>query len=93
VVIPAVAVAQVLRGGGRDAPVNHILRSAHVPFVGLRLARLAGLLIGASGVEDAVDALIAAEALRGEPCVLVTSDPDDMRRLVNDQPRVRIFAI
>ena len=92
-VIPAVVLAQVLRGGARDAPINQLLRGAHVPFVGLRLARLAGRLIGASGVEDAADALIAAEALRGEPCVLVTSDPDDMRRLIQDQHRVRIFAV
>lgn len=36
-----------------------------------------------SGHRDAVDALVAVEALRRVPSIVVTSDPDDLRRLLD----------
>lgn len=93
VIVPTVVVAQVIRGGSREAPVHRLLRSVHVPFVGLRLARRAGELLGTAGMDDAADALIMAEALRGLPSVLLTSDPEDMRRLLGDQRTVLIVPV
>jgi hypothetical protein len=61
--------------------------------IGLRLARRACELLGASGTSDAVDALITAEALRGGPALILTSDPDDMHRLVIGHESVRIVPV
>lgn len=92
VVSPAV-VTQTIRGGGRDTLLHRLFRAVYVPFVGLRLARLAGELLGVSGLSDAADAQVMAEAIRGGPCVLVTSDPNDMTQLAGGRSFVRIMAI
>lgn len=81
IVIPPVVITQTLRGTARDAPVHRLVNAAHVPFVGFRLARRAGELLGASGLGDAADAQVMAEALRGGPAALATSDVKDMTRL------------
>jgi hypothetical protein len=93
VVVPAIVVAQVIRGGPRDVPVHRLLRTVHVPFVGVRLARRAGELLGAPGMADAADALVMAEALWSVPSVLLTSDPNDMQLLLGDSRLVRIVPI
>jgi integrase len=81
VIIPAVALAEVLRGRPGDARVNQLVRAAWVTFAGLRRAKVAGALLAKNGRDNTVDALIVAEAL-GHRCILATSDPDDMRELV-----------
>jgi hypothetical protein len=93
VVVPVVVVTQVIRGGAKDAPVHRLLHSVHVPFVGLRLARRAGELLGTAGLSDAADALVVAEALRSGPAVLLTSDPGDMRLLLGDNRLVQVVLI
>lgn len=93
VIVPPVVVTETLRGGSRDAPVNRLLRVARVPFVGARLGRGAGALLGASGLTDAADAQVMAEALRSGPAVLLTSDPGDMARLGADGRRVRVVTV
>ena len=93
VIIPPVVLTQTLRGGNRDAAVHQILRQGFVTFVGSRLARRGGELLGAAGLDDAADAQIMAEALRETPCVLLTSDPEDMRALAGGRSDVRIVAI
>jgi hypothetical protein len=69
------------------------LHAVFVPFIGLRLARRAGELLGVSGTSDAVDALIMAEALRGGPALILTSDPDDMYHLADGHESVRIVPV
>lgn len=93
IVVPSVVVAQSIRGGPRDAPIHRLLHAVFVSFIGLRLARRAGELMGASGTSDAVDALIVAEALRGGPTLVLTSDPDDMHRLADGQGLVTIIRV
>lgn len=93
IVVPSVVVAQSIRGGPRDAPIHRLLHSVFVSFIGLRLARRAGDLLGASRTSDAADALIVADALRSLPAVILTSDPDHMRRLADGQGSVRIVSI
>ena len=46
-------------------------------------ARIAGELLGATGTADAVDAIVAAEALLAIPAVILTSDHADLQRLVS----------
>lgn len=93
VAIPPVVVAQSIRGGSRDAPIHRLVHASHVPFVGLRIARRAGELLGMSGLNDAADALVMAEALRRGPAIVVTSDPDDMKLLAGGRSSVRIIAV
>lgn len=93
VVVPAVVVAQAIRGGPRDAPVHRLLNALRVSAVDLRLARRAGELLGHTGLSDAVDALVMAEASRSGPAVLLTSDADDMSVLDQNSGFVRVVRI
>ena len=93
VIVPPVVVTQTVRGGPGDAAIHRLIRTVWVPFVGERLARAAGALLGASGMSDATDAQIVAEAIRSGPSVLLTSDSDDMMRLTAGRPNVRVVRV
>jgi len=93
IVVPAVVVAECVRGGGRDASIYRLLHAARVPVVSKRVAVHAGLLLGKAGTSATVDALVAAEAIRGGPCLLLTSDPGDLAALVDGRPYVRIVEV
>jgi len=93
VVVPAVVIAECIRGGGSDAPIHRLLVNARVPIVGKRAAMQAGRLLGIAAMSATIDAFVAAEAIRGGPCVLLTSDPDDMESLVGRRPYVEIVAV
>lgn len=96
VVIPTPVVAHVHRGGRRGQPVDRVLATVGraIPTSD-RIARVAGELLGASGAEDAVDAIVIAEALAGQPSAILTSDATDLARLLDgqaDRPRVAVLA-
>ena len=93
VIVPPVVVTQSLRGGQKDAPVHRLLHVVWVPFVGKRMARAAGELLGATGLSDAADAQVVAEAIRSGPSVLLTSDPRDMSGLAGDRKDVLIVSV
>ena len=93
IVISPVAVAETVRGGARDTRINQLLQSARVPPIGLRLARQAGQLLAESGTAAVADAVVMAEALARGPAVLLTSDPEDMRRLAGRRTTVRVVAV
>jgi hypothetical protein len=93
VVVPAVAIAGCVRGGRRDAAIHRLLKVARVPFVGARTAVQAGYLLREAGSNATIDALVAAEAIRGGPCLLLTSDPADLAALVRKRPYVQIVGI
>jgi hypothetical protein len=60
------------------------------------VARRAGELLASSGTTDAVDAIVAAEALMSAPALVLSSDPVDLARLLDDQPearRIRVIGI
>ena len=52
------------------------------------LARQAGVLLGKTRTTDVVDALVVAEALRLLPALILTSDPRDIRILVESDPHI-----
>jgi predicted nucleic acid-binding protein len=88
VVVSAITLTEVLRGGARDALVHRVLaRVVKVP-VTEEVARRAGELLGAAGLSGhrcAIDAVVAATALDlARPVILLTSDPDDMNRLTEE---------
>ncbi len=90
-VVSAITLTEVLRGGPRDAAVHRALARILVHPVTPDLARAAGELLGACGLSGhrcAIDAVVAATALRAErPAVLLTSDVDDLHRLVAEPDR------
>ena len=68
---------------------------AQVVTTGVRIARIAGHLLGAAGAgsELAIDALVVATAIRLGGGVVVTHDPRDLERLAARHPIVTIAAI
>ncbi len=97
VVASAMTLTEVLRGGPRDAAVHRVLSRITVVPVSPALGRHAGELLGATGLPGnrcAVDAVVAATALERErPVVLLTSDPDDLSRLVEEPERPKAQRI
>src|SRR5215469_9559268 len=91
VVTAATTLAEVLRGGPRDAPVYQALRKVKVISIHAEQARNAGKLLGQTGLSGhrcALDALLAAVALaQPRPVVLLTSDTEDMTRLTEEPDR------
>ena len=90
IVVPMVVIAETVRGNGpRDARMNLVLaglspsRPLDEPT-----ARLAGHLLATTGGANTVDALVAAEAIRRAPSVVLTADPADLRQLLADHPDV-----
>lgn len=80
--VPAGVVAQVWRDGRKQARLARLLASSWVEVAPLdhTEARRAGQLCGATGTRDVVDATVVLVAQqRGD--VVVTSDPDDIKRL------------
>jgi hypothetical protein len=98
VVTAASTIAEVLRGSPRDAAVHRVLNTVTVVAIGKAHGRLAGELLGLTGLPGrcAMDALLAAVALsQPRPAILVTSDPDDLAKLTEEphRPRAERIAI
>jgi predicted nucleic acid-binding protein len=93
VLVPAVVCAEVCRGRARTAQVEALM-ARHRPGVrqaspisvvdtDFSVSRLVGLVLNASsaGSEDIVDAHLVAVCIERGGGLVVTSDPDDLRRL------------
>lgn len=91
IVTAASTLAEVMRGGPRDAPVHQALHNVTVAPVTKDIGRKAGELLGATGMSGhrcTADALLAVVALAQErPAVLLTSDPHEMTRLTGEPHR------
>jgi predicted nucleic acid-binding protein len=91
VVVSAITLTEVLRGGSRDARVHQVLSRVTTLPVTPELARRAGELLGATGLSAhrcAIDSVVAVTAMdMARPVVLLTSDPDDLSRLVEEPDR------
>jgi predicted nucleic acid-binding protein len=97
VVVSAITLAEVLRGGPRDSPVYRVLSRIAITVVTPKIARRAGELLGVTGLSGhrcAIDAVVAATALElDRPVVLLTSDPDDLAKLVEEPRRPKAQRI
>jgi hypothetical protein len=80
--VPAGVVGQVWRGGARQATLARFLRSREVRVEVLddKVARACGELCAATGTADVIDASVVITARQARDIVL-TSDPDDLRKL------------
>jgi hypothetical protein len=89
--VPAGVVGQVWRDGARQVRLVGLLGSPVCQVVALddTAARAAGQLCGASGTSDVIDASVAVLA-RQRALRVVTSDPDDLRRL---DPRLDVVTV
>jgi predicted nucleic acid-binding protein len=97
VAVSAITLTEVLRGAPRDAAVHRVLSRITVVPVSPEIARRAGELLGQTGLSAhrcAIDAVIAATALELErPVVLLTRDPDDLSKLVEEPERPKAQRI
>lgn len=93
VVTAASTLAEVLRGGPKDARLHHVLSRITVIPIDKQQGRAAGELLGRTGLSGhrcALDALLAVVALeQPRPVVLLTSDPEDLARLTEETGRRR----
>lgn len=97
VVIPTPVLAEVHRGGRDRAQIDRVVNKVDALLpTSEDVARRAGELLGASGTDDPVDAIVVAEALAAVPSVIITGDADDIRRLLltqSDGPRVAVVSV
>lgn len=84
--VPAGVIAQAWRDGRRSALLSRALSHCdEVPLDGV-VARAAGLLCGRTGTADIIDASVAITAAgvaRHDDVAILTSDADDIRRLLS----------
>jgi predicted nucleic acid-binding protein len=89
--IPVVVVAETIRGGPRDAPVNRVLKAVgSVPEAREIHGRTAGQLLGAARSAATIDALVVAQAVAGGGAQILTGDREDLERLADPHPEVWI---
>jgi hypothetical protein len=89
--IPAGVVGQAWRDGRIQAVLARFLRTDEVEIVPLdeQLSRSCGELCGARGTFDVIDASVVILA-RERRDIIITSDPEDLRRLDPGSPIIRI---
>ncbi len=98
VIVPAVVCAEVCRGVARTRRVEVALSRVRPPFsvvdTDFALARQVGAVLHGAGADsrDMVDAHIVAVCALHDGGVVVTSDPDDIERLAQSVPGVRIVT-
>lgn len=95
--VPAPVLAEVYRGPRYDPAIDRILNGRGLLAVSLtqEISRAAGHLLAKArlGSSHAVDAFVVATAMRFDAALIATGDPKDIKRLVGNQPHVKVFAI
>lgn len=89
--VPAPVLAQVFRGGPRQAQLERMLGHSHTGIVSFTEpdARTVGRLLAVTDSSDVVDASVVVCAWQNGDGV-VTSDPDDLHRL---DPRLTLMVL
>ena len=97
VVIPAPVLTEVHTGRRDHARIDLVINAVDMLIETTpERARRAGELRSRSGVLDVVDAIVVAEAVAAPPALIMTSDPDDIRALIEAAgaaDRVRVIAV
>ena len=89
--VPATALAQAIRNPAQQARLSRFIRQVNTDLIPLDGpdATVVGLLLARSGTVDVADAHVVVCARRaGQP--VVTSDPDDLRRIAPELSLVTI---
>jgi hypothetical protein len=89
--VPSVALAQVWRGN--SPRISRALDFCAVEEFDEEMAKVVGVLLAKTGTSDVVDAtVVEGAARRGD--VVMTSDPDDIKRLLEACERsLRVVAV
>jgi hypothetical protein len=83
VVIPAPVLAEVHTGRSDHARIDRVVNAVDMLLSTTPdMARRAGELRFTSGVTDVVDAIVVAEAVAVRPALILTSDPNDLGKLI-----------
>lgn len=90
--IPVAVLAEILRGGPRDAPIHRVRNTVDVFSADEQVGRLAGDLLGRTGGTNTVDAMVVAEAVTASADVL-TGDAEDLRALLAEHSDVQVIAL
>ena len=96
VLIPAGVLAETWRGPSTNPRVARLLKTVDdFPPLDADCAKRIGTLLGATRSASPVDASVAEVALRYAPSLVATSDPADIRALLQHAPRgaVSIYTI
>ncbi len=97
VVIPAPVLTEIYTGRHDHARIDRVINAVDMQIdTTPERAKQAGVLRARSGVLSVVDAIVVAEAVASLPAVIVTSDPDDIKALVDAAQaadRVAIVAV
>jgi predicted nucleic acid-binding protein len=94
IAVPAVVLAETVRGSANDAPVNRVLKAVgKVIPVDDQTGRAAGALLGASRSDSTGDALVVASAIRSGGGVILTGDAGDLTALAGGHPGVLIASL
>jgi len=98
VIVPAAVLAEQYRGAKHDQIADAFL--ARHPFITVidtdrRLARIVGNILARAGLGSAhhVDATVVATAVLAHSAVIVTGDPNDLKKLAAGLPGIRIEAV
>ncbi|MEW6153559.1 MAG: PIN domain-containing protein [Actinomycetota bacterium] len=92
--VPAVVVAETVRGGPADAPVNRVLKAVgEIDATDEPVGRTAGRLLGGTGSTATVDAVVVATATEAGGAVILTGDAGDLGVLAADEPQVVIAPV
>lgn len=87
--VPVVVVAETIRGGPKDAPVDRVLKAVgSVPDTREAHGRTAGRLLGTARSTATADALVVAQAIEAGGAQVLTGDPEDLDRLARPHPEV-----
>jgi hypothetical protein len=89
--VPAAVLAEVWRGGARSARLAQLLGGCWIEPISEQVARAAGEALAAVRA-DTIDAIVMASAAQRDDLV-ITSDPDDLRRLQRCFQRVRVVPL
>lgn len=89
--VPAVVVAETVRGGAADAPVNRVLKAVgEVDVADEPVGRTAGRLLGSARSAATVDAIVVATAVEAGGAVILSGDAGDLGLLAAEEPAVII---
>jgi len=93
--VPAPVLAEVSRTRARSAAIAQVLRHARVVPTDRAIAERAGLLLERLRLDSchAVDAFVVATAATLGNAVILTGDPDDMRRFGANVTTVAVQAL
>ncbi len=92
--IPAVVVAETVRGVAADAPVNRVLKAVgEVDVATEAIGRTAGRLLGETRSNSTIDAIVVATAVEATGAVILTGDPKDLGALASRHREVVVQAL